>query len=243
MSGVTVATVEEALNVQAPNLVSQILALINREDDDDVFGSEEIREGAPTMEAFLEEIRTPAFRRKSAEEQASYRQEQVKVLESPDAEVPLEERYRAHEILLKLWATPNDSFARQTLLDLIRIVDPMRRQGQRIGDQCPMQHRCLQLIINSHRLVLNSYGGPRETQTFCRPEPSDCRLNDSILPLERGRLVSTKQWASSGSDNANKDLSSAVEITATTCEVIFEGAPPARSSPHSRVLGREMGNF
>src|SRR5438045_131708 len=48
-----------------------------------------VREGAPTVERFLAELRGWQFRRKSKEEQAHFRVEQWKALEAPDAEVPL----------------------------------------------------------------------------------------------------------------------------------------------------------
>jgi hypothetical protein len=80
-----------------------------------------VREGAPTFDLFLAEIRSPQFRRKPPEEQAHYRVEQLKALEAPGAEVPLPDRLRLHEIILRLWQ--DDSlFARRCLLKVIASV-------------------------------------------------------------------------------------------------------------------------
>src|SRR5262249_38238255 len=62
------------------------------------------------------------FRRKSQDEQAHYRREQMQALEAPDAEVPLPDRLRTHEIILALW-NDNGVFARATLL---RVIDSVR---------------------------------------------------------------------------------------------------------------------
>ena len=63
----------------------------------------------------------PAFRRKPREEQAHYRIEQIKALEAPDAEVPLPDRLRLHEIIVALWED-DGPFARSCLLRIIARV-------------------------------------------------------------------------------------------------------------------------
>ncbi len=84
-----------------------------------------IREGAPTFAKFLAEIRSkPFFKTKTPEEQRHYRVEQFKALESPDAEVPLPDRLRLHEIVAALWED-NGPFARSCLLEIIARV-PLR---------------------------------------------------------------------------------------------------------------------
>jgi hypothetical protein len=80
-----------------------------------------VREGARTFAGFLREIQTPAFHRKPRAEQAHYRTEQLRALEAPDADVPLPDRLRLHEILFTLWK--DDSlFARTCLLRVIARV-------------------------------------------------------------------------------------------------------------------------
>ena len=80
-----------------------------------------LREGALTFEKFLKEMASPAFRKKSREEQAHYRIETLQALESPEAEVPLSDKLRLHEILSTLWED-NGVFARSCLLRIIARV-------------------------------------------------------------------------------------------------------------------------
>jgi hypothetical protein len=84
-----------------------------------------LREGAPTFAKFLAEIRTKAFfKTKTSDEQRHYRVEQIKALEAPDAEVPLPDRLKLHEILATLWED-NGPYARTCLLEIIARV-PLR---------------------------------------------------------------------------------------------------------------------
>jgi hypothetical protein len=104
-----------AWEARDPELVRLIEELAVQQDEPP---AAPVREGAPTFDRLLAEIRSPSFRRKSREEQAHYRTEQLKQLEAPDAEVPLPDRLQLHEIILTLWA--DDSiFARQCLLKVI----------------------------------------------------------------------------------------------------------------------------
>jgi hypothetical protein len=100
-----------------PTLVGFVEALAQQQEEP----TEPVREGAPTFERFLAEIRSPQFRKKSPEEQARYRIEQLKALEAPDAEVPLSDRLRLHEVLLSLWQDES-LFARRCLLEVIASV-------------------------------------------------------------------------------------------------------------------------
>src|SRR5262245_29958455 len=80
-----------------------------------------IREGAMTFARFLREINSYQFRKKTPEEQMHWRIEQLKALEAPDAEVPLSDRLRLHEIILALWHDEG-VFARTCLLKIIASV-------------------------------------------------------------------------------------------------------------------------
>jgi hypothetical protein len=107
-----------AFDARDPELVALVEALAVQPDE---APETPVREGAPTFDAFLREIRSWQFRHKSKEEQAHYRREQLKALESPEAEVPLPDRLRLHEIILALW-TDNGVFARSCLLKVIASV-------------------------------------------------------------------------------------------------------------------------
>lgn len=113
--GIRLADVQSAWDTRDPALTDLIQMLVAQEDQ---VPEEPVREGAPTFDRFLREMQTAAFRRKSQEEQAHYRREQLKALEAEDAEVPLPDRLRAHEILLSLWQD-NSTFARVCLLEAI----------------------------------------------------------------------------------------------------------------------------
>ncbi len=104
-----------ACQSEDPELAAMIVALAVQGDPEP---ETPIREGAPTFEKFIAEIRSPEFRQKPKEDQARYRTEQMAALESPDAEVPLSDRLRLHEIIQALWEN-NGPFARNCLLDVI----------------------------------------------------------------------------------------------------------------------------
>ncbi len=104
-----------AWDAQDPELIALIETLASQPTEPP---ATPIREGAPTFDAFLATIHSRYFRRKPKDEQAHYRIEQMKALEAGDAEVPLSDRLRLHEILLTLWQ--DDSiFARTCLLKVI----------------------------------------------------------------------------------------------------------------------------
>jgi hypothetical protein len=105
-----------------PGLVGLVHALASQPDE---APEAPVREEAPTFKKFLAEIRSkPFFKTKTPEEQRHYRVEQLKALESPDAEVPLPERLRLHEIVAALWED-NGPYARTCLLEIIARV-PLR---------------------------------------------------------------------------------------------------------------------
>jgi hypothetical protein len=104
-----------AWQARDPELVRLIESLAEQPDEPP---ETPVREGAPTFDRFLADIRSPAFRRLSHEEQAQQRIERLKALEAPDAEVPLPDRLRMHEILLLLWQD-DSPFARRCLLGAI----------------------------------------------------------------------------------------------------------------------------
>jgi hypothetical protein len=104
-----------AWEAQDPELVLLIETLAARPDEPP---TTPVRPGAPTFQRFLAEIRSWRFRKKTEEEQAHYRIEQIKALEAPNAEVPLPDRLRLHEIILALWQD-NGIFARSCLLKVI----------------------------------------------------------------------------------------------------------------------------
>ena len=79
------------------------------------------REGALTFAKFLATIQSKPFRKKPDAEQAHYRIETMKALEAANAEVPLEDKLRLHEILLTLWQD-NGLFARTALLKIIQTI-------------------------------------------------------------------------------------------------------------------------
>src|SRR5687768_3904948 len=89
-----------ARDAQDPELANLIVRLAQQPDEPPEAPP---REGAPTFDAFLREVRGPAFRQKPREEQGRLRQEMVKALEAPTAEVPLTDRLRSHELILALW--------------------------------------------------------------------------------------------------------------------------------------------
>lgn len=115
----TLDDIRRAWDARDPELVHLLQQLI---DQDDPIPEEPIREGALTFDRYLQQIRDQSFRQKEPEEQMRFRVEQMKKLEAPDAEIPLPERLKAHEILFTLWED-NSLFARQCLLRIIKTID------------------------------------------------------------------------------------------------------------------------
>jgi hypothetical protein len=107
--------IRRAWEARDPDLVRLVEALAQQPDEQP---HTPIREGAPTFDKFLTEIRSKAFHRKPRAEQSHYRIEQLKALEAPTAEVPLPDRLKLYDILLRLWED-NGPFARTCLLRII----------------------------------------------------------------------------------------------------------------------------
>jgi hypothetical protein len=114
-TGLHLDDLRRAWEARDPELVRLIESLAGQPDEPP---ETPVREGAPTFDRFLAEIRSPAFRRLPHEEQAHFRIERLKALEAPDAEVPLPDRLRLHELLLVLWQD-DSPFARRCLLQVI----------------------------------------------------------------------------------------------------------------------------
>jgi hypothetical protein len=108
-----------ALEAQDPELVSLIETLAAQPDEPP---KTPVRQGALTLDRFLAVTRSRHYRRQPADQQAHYRREQWKALEAPDADVPLPDRLRLHEIILALWRD-NSVFARTCLL---RVIDSVK---------------------------------------------------------------------------------------------------------------------
>ncbi|OWK47384.1 BRCT domain-containing protein [Fimbriiglobus ruber] len=113
---ITLADVRRAWDVRDPELPRLVARLAEQDEP-----HKPVRSGALTFDQFLYQTRTPQFRKKSKDEQAHARIELMKTLEAPDAEVPLSDRLRLHEIILALWQT-DDPFARSCLLEVIATV-------------------------------------------------------------------------------------------------------------------------
>ena len=110
--------VHAARQAQDPEFVDLLLDLIKAEPDPN---EPKPREGAYTFESFVHETQIRSFFLQPADEQAAQRIEKIAALESADAEVPLPERYRSHELISELYAS-TESFDRRCLLDLLRQV-------------------------------------------------------------------------------------------------------------------------
>ena len=113
--------VRRAWEAHDPGLVGLVTDLTNQ----DAAPTTPVRDGAPTFDKFLAEIRTKAFfKSKSPDEQRHYRVSQIEALAAPDAEVPPPERLKLYEVILALWAD-NGPYARSALLVIIASV-PLR---------------------------------------------------------------------------------------------------------------------
>ena len=111
----TLTDLRRAWDTRDPELPNLIARIALQSDPEPVTP---VRNGVPTFDAFLHEIRGYPFRRKSKEEQGHVRVERLKALEAADAEVPLPDRLQSHEVIYSLW-TSDDPFARSVLLDVI----------------------------------------------------------------------------------------------------------------------------
>jgi hypothetical protein len=79
------------------------------------------REGVYRFDDFLNELNSPAFRKKTLDERAQFRIEKIAAMESEEAEEPLPDRLRCHQVLMELWQA-DDIFSRRCLLRVIAEV-------------------------------------------------------------------------------------------------------------------------
>src|SRR5262245_36356098 len=114
----TLDDIQRAWDARDPELVKYIEVLSGQPDRPP---ATPIRQGALTFQSFISTVQRSSFRKKPDEEQMRYRIETMKALEAPDAEVPLTDRLKLHEIIIKLW-NDNSSFARRCLLGVIATV-------------------------------------------------------------------------------------------------------------------------
>ena len=113
--------VRRAWEARDPDLPRLVVSLASSRDPQP---KQPVREGAPTFQAFANEVRSRSFRRKKPEERYHERTERMRALEAPDAEAPLPDRLRLHEVLLELWKD-GGGYERACLLRIIETV-PLR---------------------------------------------------------------------------------------------------------------------
>ncbi|TXH70235.1 MAG: hypothetical protein E6Q83_06825 [Thiothrix sp.] len=114
----TLSDIEKAWALKDPALVNYMVTLASQAEPEP---DTPIRAEALTFQKFVTTIFSYAFQQKTAEEQKAWRQEQMALLEAPDAEVPLAERLKLHKIILLLWSDKS-LYARHVLLELIAKV-------------------------------------------------------------------------------------------------------------------------
>src|SRR5436190_14341619 len=115
----TLEDVRRAWDARDPELVSYVEALSGQTVEPQP--ATPVRQGALTFQKFLQTIHRSSFRTRPEEEQMQYRVETMKALEAPDAEVPLSDRLRLHDVIDTLWRD-NSPFARRCLLGIIATV-------------------------------------------------------------------------------------------------------------------------
>ncbi|MBY0460957.1 MAG: hypothetical protein K2V38_26860, partial [Gemmataceae bacterium] len=114
----TLDDVRKAWDARDPRLITLLEQLCNQPVPPP---EKPIRDGALTFAKFLNTLRDWRYRQKSKEEQAHYRVETLKALEAPDAEVPLADKLKVHEVIFALWES-NDPLARDYLIRIIARV-------------------------------------------------------------------------------------------------------------------------
>jgi hypothetical protein len=117
-SEIRLTDVQRAWEARDPELVRLVCTLAEQRDKPP---DPPPRDGAPTFDRFILDIRAKAFHKRPADEQRHFRVEALKALESPGAEVPLPDRLRLYELLLAMWAD-GGPFARQCLLEIVATV-------------------------------------------------------------------------------------------------------------------------
>ena len=114
---VTLQHLRDAHQARDPELVELLTRLMTQETTE----QPPTREGVYTFEEFLASQQTPAYRGKSLDEQAQFRMQRLAALESDDAEVPLPDRLRCHDVVMDLW-NADDIYSRTGLLRVIAEV-------------------------------------------------------------------------------------------------------------------------
>lgn len=110
----SLAEVRRALAARDPKLVELVYKILT----DEVEPETPLPDSAYTFPKFIAELQSREFRRKTLEEQKSFRTQRIAELESSAASFPLPDRYRVGELLVELWQA-SDSFSRSCLLEII----------------------------------------------------------------------------------------------------------------------------
>lgn len=115
MDGVRLEDVQRAYQTRDPSLPELVVALAQAPDPP----TKSVRQGVLTYQGFVSELNSWSFRYyKSDEEKQNYRISSWKVLESPEAEVPLPDRLWLHQIVTSLWEA-NGPYERECLIKII----------------------------------------------------------------------------------------------------------------------------
>ncbi|WP_439620221.1 BRCT domain-containing protein [Gemmata sp.] len=114
----TLDDVRKAWDARDPRLIKLLEQLVNQPVPRP---TAPVRNEAPTFDKFLVTLRSYQYRSKTRDEQAHYRTETLKALEAADAEVPLGDKLKVHEVIYSLWQS-NDALARDYLLRIIATV-------------------------------------------------------------------------------------------------------------------------
>lgn len=115
---VTLSSIREALEARDPDLVQLVVRLANESLPYADVEGKPYREGAPTFQSFLAEMRTSKIRKLPKADQEHWRKEKIAALEASNAEIPLSDRLKLHEVLLELWKR-DDVFARCSLIEIL----------------------------------------------------------------------------------------------------------------------------
>lgn len=114
----TLTAIERAWDFKDPALVDYMVSLAQQKNPDP---AQPIRDEALTFPRFLHTIFSHTFRQLPAEEQYNYRIEQLTLLAADNAEVPLPDNLKLHQLILLIYA--DDSFyARRVVIEMIRTL-------------------------------------------------------------------------------------------------------------------------
>lgn len=107
--------IRRAWTARDPDLADLIVSLTEQHD---LRPDKPPRKGSLTWQQFQREMKSYSFQKKTSKERAALRKERMKILEAPDAENPIPDRLRLHEVILALWAE-SGPYARSQLLQVI----------------------------------------------------------------------------------------------------------------------------